>query len=148
MKELNDVEKKEIEIKQKRLQTLLSIDKLVDSADADSVDTDDILNYSYVEKNSLVLDILNSLYITDFDEIYEDGGDTVYLGIENTLKHFNKAKRRNIVETTIYNEFVSALANYDVSDLLGYEIIQNYLKIISDITLYYDDIDLSCCKTV
>ena len=147
MKELNDVEKKEIEIKQHRLKTLLSINKLVDSADADTVDKDDITNYANNEKNSLVLDIINSLHITDFDELYSEvDGSNVICSIEDTIKHFSNSE--NLVERSIYDEFVSVLASYDISDLLGYEFIHQYLKIIDVITSCYDEIDLGSCKTI
>ena len=146
MNELNEVEKKEIEIKQHRLKTLLNIDKLIDSAAAD-VNTADIIDYSNSEKNNLVLDIVNSLCIDDFDEIYvETNGRSVKCSIENLITNTIKYNSCYKVFFIVYNEFVFAVATYDINDLLNYGIIHNYLKMMNVICLAYDEIDLESCK--
>ena len=143
---LNEIEKKELNIKQNRLKALIDIELLVDSAAADSnVNIDRIVDFSINEKNELFLDIINSLNIDDFDEVFVDGDSVVNCTIENTLDHVINSDDNKIL-SAIYDEFVFVLANYDITDLIELGIIQNYLKLINNSVLCYDEIHLVDCK--
>lgn len=146
--ELNKIQKEDIQIKQHKLKTILDIEKLVSSAEDDSsVNKFEIKNYATDEKNSIVLDIISSLNIDEFDEYFTDtDGSQVRCSIESDIKYFTK--NNTIVTDYIYSEFVSAIANYDIEDLVLYEVLGNYLKMIKEVNSCYDSMCLVDCKKI
>lgn len=151
MKELNKVEKSEIRIKQDRLRALLNIDSLLEVAPSEEVDIGSIVDFTSHEKNSLVLDIINSLDIQDYDtSFYEENGGKgfkVDCTVEDSLNHLERYNDFPIMEA-LYNELVVILANYDIEDVVGYEIVSKYLKMISVTQMCYDDLALEDCKKI
>lgn len=147
MTELNNVKKEEILIKQKRLRTIFNIERIVDVNSAD-VDTTDINDFTNSEKNKLILDILNILHITELDESYEEfDGSTATVIIENTVNFLGKHKTNKII-SSVYDELISVISNYDISDLMDQGIILNYLKVLNSLSLFYDEIYLDNCKRI
>lgn len=144
---LNEIEKKEFEIKQNRLKALIDIESLADSITADAdVDKNRISNYAVNEKNELFLDIINSLNIDDFDSIFTDtDGSLVNCTIENSLEYIINHGNNKIL-LNIYDELVSVLANYDITELVNVGIIHNYLKMINTVSSCYDEIYLDGIK--
>lgn len=152
MKELNKTEKSEIRIKQDRLRALLNIDSLLKvSPSEDGVDRDCIVDFTSHEKNSLVLDIINSLNIQDYDtSFYEENGGKGYrvdCTVEESLNHLKRYNDFPIMKA-LYDELVVILANYDIKDVMGYEIVSKYLKMISVTQMCYSDLALEDCKKI
>ena len=152
MKELSTTEKSEIRIKQDRLRALLNIDSLLGVAPSeDCVDRESIVDFTSHEKNSLVLDIINSLDIQDYDtSFYEENGGKgfkVDCTVEDSLNHLERYNDFPIMEA-LYNELVVILANYDIEDVVGYEIVSKYLKMISVTQMCYEDLALEDCKKI
>ena len=156
MKELNDVQLNEIRIKQDRLRALLNIDSLLEvssPASSSDVDLKIIDDFSSNEKRKLVLDIINSLNITEYDTTYleENGGNTYFTTctIEESIDHLKAPHIKvNPPIVSLYNEMVNILANYDVKDLIINEVISKYLKMINVTTFCYDDLCLDECKKI
>ena len=153
MKDLNDVQKKEIRIKQDRLRALINIDSLLLDSPNGKANKDIIRDYTSHEKNSLLIDILNSLNIKEYDtSFYEENGGSGYkvdCTVEASINHINEYYRLDTpVINTLYNELVLAIANYDIEDLVDYEIISGYLKMISLSILCYEDIEFESCTKI
>lgn len=156
MKELNDVQLNEIRIKQDRLRALLNIDSLLEVSSPDSspeVDLKIIDDFSSNEKRKLVLDIINSMNITEYDTTYmeENGGKSYFhtCTIEESIDHLKTPHIKvNPPIVSLYEELVYALANYDVKDLIVNEVISKYLKMIDVTTFCYDDLCLDECKKI
>lgn len=150
----NEVKCNEIRIKQDRLRALLSIESLFDvvpSEKVDSVDKKSILEFSNGEKTSLVLDIVNSLNITEFDtSFYEANGGNGYhvdCTVEESIDFLVNHNDSPIIQA-LYDEFVFVVANYDMEDLMDYEIPSKYLKMISVTQMCYEDLGLESCEKI
>ena len=149
MTELNDVKKEEIRIKQNKLKTLIDIEKLtaVSTDSADSVNKDNILNYTKTEKHEIVLDILNDINITELDSFFIDTDTSlVNLTIESDIDYLHR--KSESVPEALYSEFISVLANYDIENLLDFGILNKYLTMLKALSSSYDDICLSDCKKI
>ncbi len=134
--ELNHELKKEIKLKQSKLRVLLEVDAL-------NVDKkEDIVNYTLHEKSKLVTDIINMLDITELDQTFFDEGFQVNCTIESLLKHIGEVPnyRNQRVTVSIYEEFVFKLAYGDIDELLGFDVFNSYLKMLSVVSSCYDDI--------
>lgn len=150
MTELNTEVKKEIRIKQDRLKALLDIESLVDVVSDDKVSDvkkKSILDYSGNEKNRLVIDIVNMCNIDDLDKYYSEDNSkfstrvTIEDSISFDLNRFNDDSTSFKVINMIINDFMYTLANYDIGDLMNYEVLVYYLKLIDSVTDNYDMIN-------
>ena len=145
---IDSVKKEEILIKQNRLKVLLDIIKLLSAADSEDVDKSNIINYTLDEENNLVLDIMNLININELDSIhFSEEGELYKETIEDSIRYLFE-KNDNPVKQQLLSEFIYAVANYDIEDLISYEIIQKYLKMIDVIVVSYDDLDLNDCKRI
>lgn len=134
----NDEKRKEVRIKQDRLKAVINIESMCDivSDDISDVKMNSISNYVFHEKNKLVIDIISMCGINGLDDYYEDGTITIERHITDNLKCNCLRSDYPSFDNTydmIYNEFVSVLADYDIEELLTFEVMEYFLKLLKDV---------------
>ena len=134
----NDEKRKEVRIKQDRLKAVINIESMCDivSDDISDVKMNSISDYVFHEKNKLVIDIISMCGINGLDDYYEDGRITIERDINDNLTCKCLRSDYNSFDNTydmIYNEFVSVLADYDIEDLLTFEVMEYFLKLLKDV---------------